>query len=296
MVQPRLMVEAPPVTPLPFGLLSAAAVVDDLDGHAQMGVQYEPQACGDVYQTRAACEEAAFSVEDNGHRGIPLVEGDPFTLFSLFSCNPVGLGAEGLRAKAGESLRNGEGRGVETAFAERLPLAEGAVDLTNGGAAVHVIDGLAALEAFAAANYGGVPTIHVPRGVGTVMGSLGGMQRSSDGRHLETRQGALVASGGGYSNLSGPPTDAEDPENTIQPPQTGEAWIYVTGTVLIHRASQPSATPLVLNRVVDGDSRAASNEGLVLAARPYVAMWECITAAVKVATAFSGTVIDGGGA
>jgi len=291
MAQPREWVEAPPVTPLPFGLFSAAVVVDDLTGHAQMGTQYEPVACGDVHETRAACQEeaAAFSLEDDGHTGIPLVYGDPFTLFSMFTCNVVGVGPDRLRSLAGESLRTGESRGAERALADRLPLAAGAVDLTNGGDAVHVIEGLAALEEWAAANYGGVPTIHVPRGIGTLMGSLGGHQRV--GNHLETRQGALVASGGGYSNLSGPPTDAEDPENTIQSPQTGEAWIYVTGTVVLRRAPQPDATPVIMSRVTDGDSLAATNDGTVLASRAYVASWECITAAVKVSRAFSGPVV-----
>jgi hypothetical protein len=293
MARPRTYVEAPPVTPLPFGLLSAALVVDDLTGHAQMGTMYEPVACGDVHQTRAACEAEAAEF-DQSHTGVPVVEGDPFTLYSLFVCNPVGLGAERLRAKAGEALLTGEGRGAEVALAERLPLAAGAVDLTPGTGAVHVIDGLAALEGYAARYYGGVPTIHVPRAVGTILGSLGGHQRVQN--RLETKQGALVASGGGYHSLVGPPTDAQDPE-TVQAPGDGEAWLYVTGTVVVRRAPQAQATPLIMSRVTEGDSLAATNDATVLAERAYVASWECITAAVRVAATFSGPpVLDGGGA
>ena len=76
-----------------------------------------------------------------------------------------------------------------------------------------------------------------------------------------------------------------------QPPQTGEAWIYVTGTVVLRRAPQPDATPVIMSRVTDGDSLAATNDGTVLASRAYVASWECITAAVKVSRAFSGPVV-----
>ena len=288
MVQPRMMVEAPPVTPLPFGLLSAAVVLDNLEGHAQMGVEYEPVACGEVFDTRAACDEAAFSRGDADPIGIPLVEGDPFNLFSLFTCNIVGVGEARMRDLAVESLRTGEQRALEQKVAGFLPRAAGAVDL-SGDDPVHVIDGLAALEAYAAANYGGVPTIHVPRGVGTVLGSLGGHMRVAN--HLETRQGALVASGGGYGSLAGPPTDLEDVEGTIQDASDGEAWLYVTGTVVVRRAPQPAVTPLVMNRVVEDDTTAASNDGLVLASRAYVATWECVTAAIKVATGFSGPVV-----
>lgn len=293
MASPREFVEAPPVTPLPFGLLSAAVVLDDLNGHRQMGVQYEPAACGDVHETRAACdtEAAAF---DEDHTGVPLVVGDPFNLYSLFVCNIVGLGADGLRQKATQSLTVGEGRALEHAVGSRLPLAAGAVDLTPGGAAgdaLHPVDGLAALEGWSARYYGGVPTIHVPRAVGTILGSLGGHQRA--GARLETRQGALVASGGGYYDLAGPPTDVEDPD-TIQEPADGEAWLYVTGTVVVRRAASADALPLVMDR--GAGVAGASNVGLALAIRPYVATWECITGAVRVSARFSAGVLDGGGA
>lgn len=294
MVTPRTWVEAPPVTPLPFGLLSAALVVDDLDGHGRMGTQYEPVACGDVHETRAACEAEAAAFNQS-HTGVPVVEGDPFTLYSLFTCNLVGSGPDRIRQKAGEALQTGEGRGVEQALAARLPLAAGAVDLTPGGAAgdaLHVVDGLALLEGYAARYYGGVPTIHVPRAIGTVLGSLGGHQRVNN--RLETRQGSIVASGGGYYALAGPLTDAEDPE-TIQDPTTGEAWLYVTGTVVIRRAPQAEATPLTRALALDAeeeyDPQATTNDATVLASRAYVASWECVTAAVRVVSTFSGTVV-----
>ena len=289
MASPREFVEAPPVTPLPFGLLSAAVVTDDLTGHRQMGVQYEPAACGQVYETRAACDTEAAAFDAVDPEGIPLVVGDPFNLYSLFVCNPVGLGPERLRAKAGETLTLGEGRGVEHALSARLPLAAGAVDLTPGGAAgdaLHVIDGLAVLEGWSSRYYGGVPTIHVPRGVGTILSSLGGHQRVQS--RLETKQGALVASGGGYYDLAGPPTGAGNPE-TIQVAGAGEAWLYVTGTVAVHRAPTADVTPLIMDRGLG--NAGATNTAIVLATRPYVVTWECITGAVRVAAAFAGPVV-----
>lgn len=372
MARPRMMVEAPPVTPLPYGLLSAALVLDDLDGHAQMGVQYEPEPCAPASRTRAACEsgpdygDVSISVANTGEAtisagdappsaayviewgdgtttvtpdldgqdhtyadpddytvritdrtttlaavvvvtvvdgqtsgpfdaefginkvpttGIDLVEGDPFTLYVMFNCAPVGVD---LEARAASALRLGEQRGVETATAERLPLAEGAVDLTpTPGTPMHPVDGVALLEQYAAANYGGVPTFHLPRGLNTVLMTHGTVIRS--GVRLETGQGALVAAGGGYSDLAGPASTPGD-ASTVIPAGAGEAWLYVTGQVVVRRAPRVEATPMTMAR-----NPVATNDATVLAERPYVVSWECVTAAVLVTSDFAVTV-DGGGA
>jgi hypothetical protein len=274
MARPRVLVEAPPVTPLPYGLLSAALVLDDLEGHAQLGVEYEPEACGVAQITRAACEDEAADFSE-GITGIPIIEGDPFTLYQLFTCRPVGVD---LEARARSALRLGEQRGVEAAVAERLPLALGAVDLTpTPGTAVHPVTGLGILEKFAGAQYGGVPTIHVPRDAGAGLFAYGATLRSSNGARMETGQGALVASGGGYSTLAGPPTDVEDPE-TVQAAGDGEAWLYVTGQVVVRRAPNSEVIPLTMNRAPG----VATNDAMVLTTRSYVATWECVTGAVLV--------------
>ena len=57
MANPRTYVEAPPVTPLPYGLLSAAVVLDDLEGTRALGVHYEPGYCGPVYDSTGACQD-----------------------------------------------------------------------------------------------------------------------------------------------------------------------------------------------------------------------------------------------
>lgn len=53
----RLEVTAPPTTPRPYGLYSAAVVVSDTDPHEGLsGISYEPDGCGSaVYTTPAAC-------------------------------------------------------------------------------------------------------------------------------------------------------------------------------------------------------------------------------------------------
>jgi hypothetical protein len=57
MAQPRTYVEAPPVTPRPFGLFSTALVLDDLQDTRAMGIEYEPLWCGPAYDSTGACDD-----------------------------------------------------------------------------------------------------------------------------------------------------------------------------------------------------------------------------------------------
>lgn len=56
MATPRIQIPAPPVTPAPFGLLSAALVLDDLTGTRGLGIEYQSPACGvTVYDAAGVC-------------------------------------------------------------------------------------------------------------------------------------------------------------------------------------------------------------------------------------------------
>lgn len=66
---PKVIIEAPPLTPLPYGILSAAVVRDPSDPHEVAGVTWEPQFCGAAHGTLAACltdtdDTASVSVDD----------------------------------------------------------------------------------------------------------------------------------------------------------------------------------------------------------------------------------------
>lgn len=54
-VMPLGFVQAPPLTPPEYGILSAAVVVDDTDPHAGFGFEYQPEFCGPAELTVAAC-------------------------------------------------------------------------------------------------------------------------------------------------------------------------------------------------------------------------------------------------
>lgn len=368
MANPRTYVEAPPVTPLPFGLLSAALVLDDLAGNQALGVHYEPAYCGPAEDTLGACQDrpewgtisvsvsnAALAtlsasgepagvtytvdwgdavLEDSSSldglthtyaapgayvvhitddrlgyvatvtvtvvdatasgpftadaafakipiEGVPLVDGEPFTLYHLFQCQAVGS-IDAMQDRARAALRLGEGRALERVLAQSLPLgwSDGttrtpAVDITTTpGTPVHPAVGLALLEEFAGDQYGGVPVIHTGRRAGSLLGTAGAVARY--GQTLQTVQGALVAAGGGYTRLAGPPTDVQDP-STVQPAAPGTAWLYVTGTVVVRRAETIEVGPVM------GRSP-ATNVAKMLAERPHIATWECITGAVLVDT------------
>lgn len=373
MANPRTYVEAPPVTPLPYGLLSAALVLDDLDGTRGLGVHYEPAFCGAVLDTTGACEdpvdfgEVSISVDAAGEAtitaddapaggtytidwgddttadvatpdgaehtyadagdyvvlitddthgfvatvtvtvedgevsgpfvvdagfakvptdGVDLVDGAPFTLYHLFRCSQVGMPEAEFAERARAAMRLGEGRALERVTGSQLPLGYsdgvdrmGAVDLTpTPGTGVSPARAVAELEKYAAANYGGVPVIHVPRDVGSLLGTAGTILRS--GARLETVQGAATASGGGYDVLQGPATDPSDPSTAI-PAGPGEAWAYVTGQVVVRRSPTIEVGPLM-------SRTPAINVASALVERLAVVTWECITAAILVDT----TVVD----
>jgi hypothetical protein len=265
-VAPRL-VAAPPVTPLRYGLLDAAVVVDNPDGHIGLGIEWEPEGCDLVFRTLGACIEAASGVDKTINDGIPLVQADAFAVYNLVRCRPVGVDAAALKERAADGLRLGEGRGVEQAFEEAY-FAD-AVDLTPSGSPVDMVDGLAILEGYAASVYGGNPTIHIPRGIGTALFSRLAILRGS--RTLETGQGSLVASGGGYTGEVGPSAVDAD-----------AAWIFASGTVLAQR--NPVQWNPAMAAVMASSEGEVTNDIYVLAERTYAVGYECFLVGVQVLT------------
>lgn len=203
-----------------------------------------------------------FTVSDDGMG--ELVGGDPFTVYALHQCRAPGSVSRASETARGK-LTNGEGRAIEEAFAQRFA---DATDLTpTPGTAVDPVAGLAILEQYAAENYGGVPTIHATRDTGTILGSRQVIERV--GGRLETKLGAIVAAGGGYSTAGtvGATTAAD-----------GERWLVVTGTVVVRRGSVGSTDPMLAR----GAGNEPTNEYQVLAHRNVVVTSECLLAAVLV--------------
>lgn len=158
---------------------------------------------------------------------------------------------------------------MKTRFAANADTAiwDKAPDLTpTPGTAVDVSVGVALLEGDAAANYAGLPTLHVPRAIGTLMFSRRLAERKGD--RFYTPQGAKVASGGGYGDPNLSPTGTAPAANAM--------WIYASGEVQMARGALIEHEEL--NR--------SSNLVTAMVERVYTATVDCYTAAVlvKVAT------------
>lgn len=183
------------------------------------------------------------------------ITGDPFTIYSKFDCRLVGMNRAEADRLAMQALTNGESHALEKYLLDNV--FNTATDLTPVGGAVTPRIGLAALEQYAAMNYAGQPIIHVNRGTGSLLGDH--IERR--GTHLETVQGALISSGGGYIAAY-----AAD----------GDSVMYVTGNVLIQRGQALTGFGQTLS------SGAYTNEFTSLAERAYVVSTECIKAKISV--------------
>lgn len=190
-------------------------------------------------------------------------EGDRFAVYAGAECKKFGGGGPQQLDALRTVFTAKESFGVERGLIEST--LQGATDLTPAGGAVDPIVGLGILEGDAAVNYAGVPTIHLPRTLGTLLFTQTALVH--DGNAYATEQGSKVASGGGYvaSNVS--PAGVAAPD--------GELWIYASGEVTVQRS--------VLKEVdaLDRDT----NDNLDLVERIYITTVDCYKSAVRVKVA-----------
>jgi hypothetical protein len=188
------------------------------------------------------------------------VDGVRFAVYAGLLCKPYGFEMDEGLAEARRVFTARESVGVERALMETL--LQGATDLTPGGGPVAPEVGLAILEGDAATAYAGVPTIHAPRSIGSLL-----MTRTAahaEGGAFYTEQGAKLASGGGYNATNLSPAGVA--------PAAGTLWMYATGEVSVARGSVTANNPI----------NQYSNEIHVLVERPYVAAIDCYKSAVRV--------------
>ena len=266
----RVEVDAPPIEPYTYGLLSVAEVVTG-DGRWQMGgVEYPTDACAQGGRVEGSCPVPA----DGGgtSHDKPLAEGltwleggGPFTVYTRAECNAVAFPDPQERALA--RLRLVEHRELERAFSLQLGAADARQPL--GTTAVPLLVALGALEHDAALYYAGQPTLHAPRW--TQPHWTAARLVSQQGPALRTELESRVAFGGGY--YDDPSAPAADPA-----PAEGEFWLYATGTVRAYR-SQP-----FVHEAFDPPT----NTRTAIAERTYALDHDCYTAAVLVSVAPAG--------
>lgn len=258
-------IEAPAVAPARGGLYAVAEVLQGDSHIGASGFQYLSENCGVASVIDdPACITAEDRAEKTFGETVVVESTDPFAVYKGVQCVDMHDDDSGW-AERGLEL-------TEHIAVEQQVMAEllaGATDVTpTPGTAVPVRLGVALLEGVAAANYGGIPVLHMARSTATIGFSERVLEHDSDFTVM-TMQGALVANGGGYEeNLS--PTGV--------PAAAGEAWIYVTGAVTVVR------TPVVTNRVLSGPDAEGNRLNLqqALAERMVAVSAECIKYAVLV--------------
>lgn len=186
-------------------------------------------------------------------------EGARFVVYAGTECKRFGESDDSLNELERVFLAR-ESYGVERGLVETV--LQGATDITPSGGAVSAKVGLAMLEGNAATLYAGLPTIHMPRTIASLL--AGDKIIEAQGGKLYTQLGAKVASGGGY--------DASNIDPSGDPADEGTMWLYASGEVLVLRSA-------VLPRSAFDT---VNNGNLDLVERVYIVAVDCYTAAINV--------------
>lgn len=201
----------------------------------------------------------------DGTSGDRFQDGIRFAVYGGLVCKAPGFDRETAMVEAQKVFLARETVGVARALMQSRFTTPAATDLTPAGGAVNPEVGLAILEGDASTKYAGVPTIHVPRSIGSLLWTRQSLTQQGDGYF--SKQGSKVASDGGYENPNNSPAGVAAP--------AGEKWIYSSGEVVVARG----------DLVVRTDIDRATNEEFILVERAYVAAIDCLNSAVRVKVA-----------
>lgn len=254
---------APTTTRLRGTLLDTATVTNDFAG-------LDGEALFDSYNCMKFRSDAPFCAPNakTFTQSPAWQDGWRFGVYGGVVCKSIGLDMDRMVSEVTRVFDAGESTGVERAFmSTRFRVSAGnwvvPPDITpTPGTAVSPVVGLALLEGYAADNYVGVPTLHVPR---TIASILNGSNRMVwDGDVLMTTMGSKVAAGAGYDYPNTSPTGVAAP--------AGTRWLYSTGEVFVGRSE------VIIRQAFEQ----STNEVFVLGERAYIAAADCFSAAVLV--------------
>ncbi|WP_328434575.1 cupin [Streptomyces sp. NBC_00425] len=259
----RKYVEAVPGDPLPHGLLGGCAdIIDVTDPHELLGTDWRPLSCSEAHDT-TWCPDPDAVVPPKTFDRPGTCTAAPVTIYAGSECTTIGYTYEEATRHARETLRMGEQRALEE-WLQRDVLCSIGEDKTPVAGAVSVSQGVSILEDWLGTEYGGTGVLHVPVGVGALLGCCNIVHLT--GGNPVTLVGNCVVLGAGYAANVGPP------DCTTADP--GEAWLYATSPVRIRR--EPPAT--VPGK--DGESVATlTNDRRVLVERTFVVEIACCRAA-----------------
>lgn len=255
--------DAPPVTRVKGSLLDVATIHDDMAWVGPVDV-FPTYNCLVMDAVPGFCypgQTGSVSAKDLSDAPSWVDAGTPFGVYGGVTCRPFGFeGLPALRAAFEAKEAVGVEKGLMS-FLSAVPTTVTVLDPKGGNVAVTPQAAVAALEEHAACTYAGVPTLHMPRGIASLLSST--MVKFS-GNALYTHLGSKVAAGGGYGcpNIG--------PDNGT--PGAGERWLYATGEVVLWRGEVEAHEAL----------NQTNNDLVALVERTYMVAVDCYIAAVKV--------------
>jgi len=274
----------PDITPLASSILDHATVVTNSSfGLRNNDGLWPSYNCIDTLVPTPMCpnplldESGDFKTFGFGH-WVPAVE---FAVHGGVQCSAVGLDEADMKSEVGRVFGLNEGKAVELGLAENrfIPSPDDKWDdvvnlgLFNNPVTLSASAALAMLEGYAARVYPGVPTIHMPRAVASLLNE----RIVWEGGKAYTRNGSKVAMGGGY--------DLNDPT-----PDNGQWTVYATGEVYVERSEEISVQSYVLPGDGSGlgsdENGLADNTVVALAERMFRVAVDCFVA--KAAVRISG--------
>lgn len=299
MAGPRVVVDSPSFTPLPYSLWDAVQQRDSGDSHWQNGITWIDR-CGNgdtLYEECIAVTGSGGSPTAQASMASNITQTNrgatPFACYAEFDCSPVGLAdAQSIADASLAKIRNyqlerafwtgtaGKTKTGNVAQTTVFPHLAANATLTDpndatitlqptanmsasGGATTDVADGLGQLQGALAGAYHGVGVIHIPT-LALPTFIAWDLLEDRDGG-LYTHTGNRVVVGHGYPGTS--PAGAA--------PAAGTTWIYGTGAVFGYQATVEMGS---LNELFDR----SENTHHMVAQQVYVLGFECALYATQV--------------
>lgn len=274
----------PGVTQRGSSLLDHVEAAGNLKPIAKFGLRsneglWQSYNCLDLLVPTPICPNPR--TEYKTFQSAPYVPGFEFAVHGGVQCSLVGLDLADQMSELERVFRVSESKGVERAllvnrFTERTIESDeigpwyaawdAPVDLTPS-TPVSLAVALALLEGYAAAHYNGVPTIHMPVAVASILNERIVWK---DGLAY-TRNGSKVVIGGGYDYAN--PADYD-----------GSWDMYVTGEVFVEQSQMLDFQEPVLpgdgSGTGSGENGLEDNTGIALVERMYRVGVDCLVAKV----------------
>lgn len=259
-----------PTTTGPLGTLLDAATVSDEFAWNEGNDLFESYNCLQFGSSAVFCAPNTITITGT----VGWQDGTRFAAYGGVRCKSVGMDVQGAKAQVERNFLQGETVAVERALMTNRFIADPApngsrwtapVDITPAAGAVKPGIGVALLEGHARNNYVGMPTIHMPVVIASMILGVDGADFS--GNVLQSKLGSKIAAGGGYDYPNRSPAGADA--------AVGEKWLYATGEVSVQRGD------VLVQDVFDQ----SNNDVVILAERPYVVSVDCYAAAVRVQVA-----------